>query len=506
MNFLRIKPLASILATAEGNALHRSLGVFQLTMLGVGAIIGTGIFVLTSEAAQKAGPGMMLSFVIAAAVCALAALCYSELASMAPVSGSAYTYTYAVMGELLAWLVGWALVLEYAVSASAVAVGWAGYFTGQLRGWFGIELPHALTHGPYAGGVVNLPAVFVSLAVTGLLMIGTTESVRVNTVLVVIKSIALVAFIALAVPVMRMENFEPFLPLGWASGDGAGVIGAAASIFFAYIGFDAVSTAAEEAHDPQRTVPLALMLSLAICTLIYVLVAAGATGSPLGSQPVLSALGAWLPTGSPDLAARCEELSAATGVLPLACSQEALAHVLREIGHFRLGNLIGLAAFLALPSVVLVMIYGQARMFFVMSRDGLLPRRFSAIHPKWKTPHIITAATGAGVTFGAAFLPVGRLADICNAGTLFAFAAVAVSVLVLRRTEPTRHRPFRTPAVAVIAPLTVLGCALLYWRLPYDARMVLPIWGGIGLVLYFLYGYWNSHVARGAAGQISERR
>jgi len=496
MRALRIKPLTAILATAEGNALRRSLGVFQLTMLGVGAIIGTGIFVLTSEAAQKAGPGMMLSFVIAAAVCALAALCYSELAAMVPVSGSAYTYTYAVMGELLAWLVGWALVLEYAVSASAVAVGWAGYFTGQLRGWFGIELPHALTHGPYAGGVVNLPAVLISLAVTALLMKGTSESVRVNAALVAIKTLALVAFIILALPVMRMENFEPFMPMGWAGGDGAGVIGAAASIFFAYIGFDAVSTAAEEARNPQRTVPLALMLSLVICTLIYVLAAAAATGSPLGSQPVLSASGHWLPTGSSELAARCEVLTTTTGVRPLACSQEALAHVLREIGHFKIGNLIGLAAFLALPSVILVMIYGQARMFFVMSRDGLLPHRFSAIHPKWKTPHVITAATGAGVTFGAAFLPVGRLADICNAGTLFAFAAVALSVLILRRTEPTRDRPFRTPAITLIAPLTILGCAVLYWRLPYDARMVLPIWGGIGLMLYFLYGYRHSHVGR----------
>jgi APA family basic amino acid/polyamine antiporter len=242
-------------------------------------------------------------------------------------------------------------------------------------------------------------------------------------------------------------------------------------------------------------VPIALMLSLAICTLIYVLVAAGATGSPLGSQPVMSAAGAWLPTGSPELAARCAEL-AASGVRPLACSQEALAHVLREIGYLKIGNLIGFAAFLALPSVVLVMIYGQARMFFVMSRDGLLPQRFSAIHPKWKTPHLITAATGAGVTFGAAFLPVGQLADICNAGTLFAFAAVAVSVMILRRTEPTRHRPFRAPAVAVVAPLTILGCVVLYWRLPHDAKMVLPIWGGIGLVLYFAYGYWHSPLGR----------
>jgi APA family basic amino acid/polyamine antiporter len=404
------------------------------------------------------------------------------------------------MGELIAWLVGWALVLEYAVSASAVAVGWAGYFTGQLRGWFGIELPQALTQGPYAGGIINLPAVVISVTITALLMIGTSESARVNAVLVAIKTVALLVFIALAIPVMRMENFESFMPMGWAGADGTGVIGAAATIFFAYIGFDAVSTAAEETRNPERTIPLALILSLAICTLIYVLVAAAATGSPLGSQPVMSGTGAWLQTGSVELAARCEEL-ATSGTRPLACSHEALAHILREIGHYNVGNLVGLAAFLTLPSVILVMIYGQTRMFFVMSRDGLLPRGFSAIHPKWKTPHIITAATGAGVTFAAAFLPVGKLADISNAGTLFAFTAVAASVMILRRTEPTRYRPFRTPALSVIGPLTILGCVILYWRLPYSAKMVLPLWGGIGLVLYFLYGYRHSAVGRAAIDQ-----
>lgn len=499
MSFLRIKSLKAILATAESKSLHRSLGVFQLTMLGVGAIIGTGIFVLTSEAAQKAGPGMMISFLIAGVVCALAALCYSELAAMVPVSGSAYTYTYAVMGEVLAWLVGWALVLEYAVSAAAVAVGWSGYFAGQLRGWFGIELPSALINGPYAGGIINLPAVIVSLIVTGLLIVGTTASVRVNAALVAIKVVALAIFVVLALPAMRMDNFEPFLPMGWAGGDGGGVIGAAASIFFAYIGFDAVSTAAEESKNPQRTVPLALIWSLVICTVFYMLVAAAATGSPLGSQPVMSTAGDWLPTGSLALSERCDAIVASGATQPLACSQEALAHILREIGYLKIGNLIGLAAFLALPSVILVMIYGQARMFFVMSRDGLLPERCSAIHPRWKTPHVITAVTGAGVTFAAAFLPVGKLADICNAGTLFAFAAVALSVMILRRTDPGRYRPFRTPAVDLIAPLTILGCVVLYWRLPYAAKMVLPVWGGIGLLLYFAYGYRHSHVGRGLA-------
>ena len=496
MIFGRVKPLDAILATAEKKSLHRSLGALQLTLLGVGAIIGTGIFVLTSEAAQKAGPGMMISFIIAGAVCAVAALCYSELASMVPVSGSAYTYTYAVMGELLAWLVGWALVLEYAVAASAVSVGWSGYFVGQMRGWFGVELPFELVNGPFAGGIINLPAVVIALLITALLVRGTTESARVNAVLVAIKVTALTAFIILALPVMKMENFQPFLPLGWASGDGAGVIGAAASIFFAYVGFDAVSTAAEETKNPQRNVPLGLLGSLAICTIFYMLVAAGAIGSPLGSQPVMSAMGEWLAPGSTGLADRCKEL-ASLGQEPLSCSKEALAHVLREIGYLNFGNLIGLAAFLALPSVILVMIYGQTRMFFVMSRDGLLPERLSNVHPKWKTPHIITCITGVGVTLAAAFLPVGKLADIANAGTLFAFCAVAIAVVLLRRKEPTRHRPFRTPALWLVAPATLIGCVVLYWRLPFDAKMVLPIWGGIGLLLYFAYGYRKSHLGRG---------
>lgn len=487
----RIKPLDAILATAEKKPLQRTLGATQLTLMGVGAVIGTGIFVLTAEAAQKAGPAMMISFVLAAIVCGLTALCYSEMASMLPVSGSAYTYTYGVMGEMLAWVVGWALILEYAVAASAVSVGWSGYFVGQLHGWFGIELPLALSAGPYMGGVINLPAVVIALLITGLLMIGTRESARLNAVLVSIKVAALLMFIVLALPVMRMEHFQPFSPMGVA-----GVSGAAASIFFAYIGFDAVSTAAEETRSPQRNVPIGLLASLGICTLFYILVAAGATGSPLGAQPVTDAAGNWLAPGSMELSARCTELST-LGATPLSCSREALAHVLREIGYLNFGNLIGLAAFLALPSVILVMLFGQTRIFFVMSRDGLLPERLSVIHPKWKTPHVITAITGIAVTLTAAFLPVGKLADICNAGTLFAFVMVAVAVMVLRVREPNRYRRFRTPWLWAIAPLAIIGCIYLYLSLPLDAILVLPIWGGIGLLMYFCYGYHKSHVGRG---------
>ncbi|WP_297800347.1 amino acid permease [uncultured Brevundimonas sp.] len=493
----RIKPLDAIIASAEKKALTRSLGAIQLTLLGVGAIIGTGIFVLTSEAAQKAGPGMMWSFVIAAAVCAVAALCYSEISSMVPVSGSAYTYTYAVMGELLAWLVGWALILEYAVAASAVSVGWSGYFIGLLKSW-GVELPLALTAGPYAGGIVNFPAAAIALIITGLLLIGTTESARVNAVLVAIKVTALTVFIVLTLPVLKGENFTPFMPngiMGMGDHAGLGIVGAAASIFFAYVGFDAVSTAAEETKDPQKNVPIGLIGSLLICTVFYILVAAGAIGA-LGAQPVTGPGGEILHAGSSAMAAQCQTLVAA-GTEPLVCSKEALAHVLRSVGYTRIGDLIGVAAFLALPSVILIMLFGQTRIFFVMARDGLLPNFLSAIHPKWKTPHIVTMITGVAVAFFAAFLPVGKLADISNSGTLFAFFMVALAVMILRKRDPHRHRPFKTPMIWLIGPLAMAGTLGLYLNLPTDAKLVLPLWAIIGLVVYFAYGYRKSHLARG---------
>jgi len=490
---LRIKSLDAILATAEKKSLHRSLGAFQLTMLGIGGIIGTGIFVLTAEAAQKAGPGMMISFVIAGFVCAVAALCYSELSSMVPVSGSAYTYTYAVMGELLAWMVGWALVLEYAVAASAVSVGWSGYFVGLLRDYVGITIPAELANGPYAGGLVNIPALVIALLVTGLLMIGTKESARFNAILVVIKVAALTLFVIATIGIIKSDHFTPFTPNGWGI---IGVGGAAASIFFAYVGFDAVSTAAEETKNPQRNVPIGLIGSLVICTIFYLLVAAGVIGAA-NAQPVRGPLGEVLAPGSIELANQCAAITAKGLAEPVACSKEALAYVLKSIGWQKLGGIIGLAAGLALPSVVLMMLYGQTRIFFVMARDGLLPEKLATIHPRWKTPHIVTAITGVFVAVAAAFLPVGKLADVSNSGTLFAFLMVAVAVLVMRRTAPERHRPFKTPAVMIVAPLAIAGCLALYLLLPFDAKMVLPIWGGIGLIFYFLYGYHRSHVGRG---------
>jgi APA family basic amino acid/polyamine antiporter len=490
--FGRVKSLDAILATAEKKSLHRSLGAFQLTMLGIGAIIGTGIFVLTAEAAQKAGPGMMISFIMAGFVCAVAALCYAEMASMVPVSGSAYTYSYASMGEIVAWIVGWALILEYAIAASAVSVGWSNYFVGLMQSGLGIELPTFFTKGAFAavGGGINLPAIFVALLVTALLVIGTKESATFNAVLVVIKVVALTAFIILAVPVMKMENFEPFTPLGFG-----GVSAAAASIFFAYVGFDAVSTAAEETKNPQRNMPIGLIGSLVICTVFYLLVAAGAIGA-VGAQPVFGAAGEVLAAGSKELQAQCAALTSA-GNVPLVCSDEALAHVLREIGHVNVGNLLGLAAFLALPSVVLMMLFGQTRIFFVMARDGLLPEGLAKVHPKFKTPHVVTIITGIFVMCAAAFFPVGKLADISNSGTLFAFMTVAIGVLILRRTAPDRHRPFRTPAIWLVGPLAVIGCAYLFFNLSGYTELMFLGWALIGLVVYFAYGRRKSHVGRG---------
>jgi APA family basic amino acid/polyamine antiporter len=482
----RIKPLDAILASAEKRSLDRSLGGFQLMMLGVGAIIGTGIFVLTAEAAQKAGPGMMVSFVIAGSVCAVTALCYAELAAMVPVSGSAYTYSYAVLGELIAWVVGWALILEYTVAASAVSVGWSNYFVGLIEHTFDIHIPIYLTKGYFAGGLVNLPAVAIAFLVTALLVVGTRESATVNAVLVCIKVAALIMFIALAEPVMKAKNFEPFAPLGFL-----GISGAAASIFFAYVGFDAVSTAAEETRNPQRNMPIGLIGSLVVCTVFYLLVAAGAIGS-IGAQPVLDAAGRGLEPGSAELFEACK---APVYAGALACSDEPLAFVLRQIGFDKLSRVIGLAAFLALPSVILMMIFGQTRIFFCMARDRLLPDYLTRVHGRFKTPHVVTIITGVVVIATAAFFPVGKLADLSNGGTLFAFLAVALGVLILRSKQPERPRPFKTPIVWFVGPLAILGCIYLFFSLEWFTILAFLAWAVIGLVVYFAYGYKRSSLA-----------
>ncbi|MCV0381897.1 MAG: amino acid permease [Erythrobacter sp.] len=502
MIFGRVKPLDAILATAEKKSLKRTLGGFQLMLFGIGCIIGTGIFVLTAAGAQKAGPGLMLAFAIAGLVCIFAALCYAEVAAMIPVAGSAYTYSYASVGEFFAWTVGWALILEYAVAASAVSVGWSGYFAGLLAQYLDIHLPAALAAAPLAlggeaGGVINLPAVIIALLVTWLLVVGTSESAKVNAILVAIKVTALTAFVALTLTSGDFDaaNFNPFLPAGvfGGIGTGLGAVGAAATIFFAYVGFDAVSTAAEETKNPQRNVPFGLIGSLLFCTVFYVLVAAGAIGT-IGGQPIMGPGGIPFPAGSEELARQCAMPEYAAR---LVCSDEALAHVLREIGFSTIGNLVGVAATIALPSVILVLIFAQTRIFFVMSRDGLLPARLSKIHPKYRTPHVITVITGIGVAVAAAFLPVGLLADYANAGTLYAFFMVGVAIMVLRRKDPHRKRSFRLPGVWIVAPLTLIGCAFLYVNLPTIAILVLPVWGLIGLLVYFGYSRSRSHLGRG---------
>lgn len=486
MLFERTKPLDLILETASKRSLTRQLGAFDLTMLGIGAVIGTGIFVLTAVAANKAGPGMMYSFMIAGVVCALTALIYSEIAAMVPVSGSAYTYSYAVLGEVIAWMVGWALILEYAVAAGAVSVGWSGYANGFLA-HHGLGLPNFLTAGPFwvehvkgAGAVVhmadgvehtggfNLIAFLLALFVTALLVAGTSKSAKVTAVLVMVKIVALLAFIVLAFPSVQGSNFTPMLPNGWGTPlSGVGVLGAAASIFFAYVGFDAVSTAAEETRNPNRNIPIGLIGSLVVCTIIYLLVAYAAVGA-LGAQP----------GGA------------------LSQSKEPLAFVLREIGWPKIGDLVAAAAILALPSVVLMMMFGQTRILFTMSRDGLLPEKLSAVHPKFHTPHVVTWITGIFVAFFAALFPVDILADISNAGTLFAFFMVSAGVLILRKTDPNRPRPFKAPLVWIVGPLAMAGCVLLFFSLGWNPTIkFFCAWAIVGLVVYFLYARRRSHLA-----------
>jgi basic amino acid/polyamine antiporter, APA family len=476
----RIKSLDAIIAAAEKKGLKRQLGAFDLTMLGIGGVIGTGIFVLTAVAANKAGPGMMWSWVIAGAVCLLTALLYAEIASMVPVSGSAYTYSYAVLGEFVAWLVGWALILEYSVAACAVAVGWAGYVNGLLTR-HGFGLPLALTAGPAdtitladgtrTAGAFNLLAFLIIGFVTWLLVIGTTASARLTSALVGVKLIALIVFIVIALPAVDHANFVPMLPNGWGTPlSGVGALGAAASIFFAYVGFDAVSTAAEETRNPNRNIPIGLIASLVICTIFYLLVAYAAAGA-VGAQP-----------GG-----------------ELATSKEPLAYVVRHLGWPRIGDAIAAAASAALPAVIVMMIFGQTRILFTMSRDGLMPEALSRVHSRFHTPHVVTIVTGILVALFSAVFPLGALADISNAGTLFAFFIVALGVMVMRKQQPERRRLFRTPLLWIVGPLAMAGCVLLFVSLGLYTIKIFFAWAAIGLALYGLFGHRHSHLAPGKA-------
>lgn len=461
----RRKSLDALAGHHPHHVLHRTLGWPHLVAMGVGAIVGTGIYTLTGIGAGLAGPGVILSFAIAGLVCACAALAYAELATLIPASGSAYTYSYAVLGEGLAWIVGWSLILEYTVVCSAVAVGWSGYMAGFLD-WLGLPLPPALLAGPHGGGLINLPAVLISLAVAGLLMLGTRESAAVNFVLVLVKLAALALFIALALPAFDPDRFEPFMPYGFASVDAEGVkrgvMPAAALIFFAFYGFDAISTAAEEARDPGRDLKIGIIGSMLICTLLYMLVAAAG----LGAVPFAD----------------------------MAASAEPLAYVLKSLDHPLAANLIAWAAILALPTVILVFMYGQSRIFFVMGRDGLLPSALARINPRTGSPTLVTGVTGVVVAVIAGMLPLKEIAELANAGTLVAFVAVGTCLLVLRRREPARPRLFRAPAAWLIGPLAIAGCLYLFVSLPTATIVRFLIWNVVGLVVYLAYSARTSHL------------
>lgn len=485
---LRRKPIADLMSTAEsGPALKRVMGAGDLIMLSIGAVIGAGIFSSIGTAAAGevlpsgeivrygAGPALVLSFALLGLVCGLAALCYAELASMIPQAGSAYAYSYATLGELVAWIIGWDLILEYAVGNIAVAIAWSGYFNSLLTG-FGIHLPAYLTHGyrtallssdpavhallqtaPRVAGVpllLNVPAFLIVMLITWLLYIGVQESVRVNNIMVAVKLVVLAVFVGVGAMHIDTANFVPFAPNGWR-----GIHQGAAIVFFAYIGFDAISTAAEETKNPQRNMPLGILAGLAICTLIYVVVGLVATGL-----------------------VPYQQLRAA----------DPLAQALQLAGLGAAGWFVSLGAVISLTAVLLVFQYGQPRIFFSMARDGLLPAWASKVHPTYRTPHITTLVTGLAVALGSLVLDENEIYDLTNIGTLSAFAIVCAGVLVLRRTDPDRERPFRVPALPLVAITGALACIYVMFGLPTHAWERFGVWLVVGLALYFGYGYRNS--------------
>ncbi|WP_294353005.1 amino acid permease [uncultured Sphingomonas sp.] len=444
-------------ADANGHVLARTLSWPHLVALGVGAIVGTGILTLIGVGADRAGPSVILSFVIAGAICSCAALAYAEMATMIPTSGSAYTYSYVVLGEVIAWVIGWSLILEYSLVVSTVAVGWSGYAAPLLTP---LGFPVSLTQGPELGGLVNVPAVFIIAVVAALLSVGTKESATLNAVLVVVKLIALAVFVAVALPHFDANNFHPFTPFGFAksvSPDGVerGVMAAAAIIFFAFYGFDAISTAAEETKNPGRDLAIGIVGSMVACVAIYMLVAVAAVG--------------------------------ALSFTRFADSPEPLALILRGIGRPGFATFLAVSAVIALPTVLLGFLFGQSRIFFVMARDGLLPQALAKVSSRG-TPVRITVMTAVLVSVIAGVMPIDAIAALANAGTLAAFTAVCVAMLVMRRRAPDAPRTFRAPAAWPVGIVGVLGCVYLFFSLPSRTQLYFVLWNAAGLVLYFAWG------------------
>ena len=464
-NWTRRKPIPPA-GERSADALPPSLSWPQLMALGVGAIIGTGILTLIGVGVDRAGPAVLLSFAIAGAVCACAALAYAELSAMMPAAGSAYSYSYAGLGEAFAWIVGWSLILEYSLVVSTVAVGWSGYASPLLMG---VGFPEALTRGPELGGLINLPAVAIIAVVAGLLLLGTRESARINAVLVVVKIVTLLLFVGYTLPYFDAANLEPFMPYGYAVNVGSdgvqrGVMAGAAIIFFAFYGFDAISTAAEETRRPERDLPIAIIGSMAACTIIYMVVAAAAVG--------------------------------ATPFTRFADSPEPLALILRSIGQAGIAQVVATTAVVALPTVLLAFLYGQSRIFLAMARDGFLPERLAHIS-KRGTPTRITMVTAVIVAVLAGLLPIGKVAALANAGTLIAFMAVGICLLMLRRTAPDAPRPFRVRAVWLVGLGTIGGCLYLFLSLPLETLLSCLAWNVIGLTIYMVYGQRRSRLGKG---------